>query len=249
MFTYYTNMKIIPCSNTQQNNPTFGSRMNPVHPFKILTPQGALSIEEVNYNKISQKFIKNITEFFCDNFSKDTNDPNWLKYNRFSKREKEDFIDQFKQYYEYSITDPSEQHVTLLIAKDSNKNIQGACLSFGCDDVPGAKYNTLYIDSLAVNKKYRGNNIAKIMLEKSIETGRHIFTDVFLTGEKVADGFYKKLGFRDLTPDNPNEAKIINHVAKQRQDYPKYTSFLTKPIQEKRPRWYDICAKNPKLKD
>ena len=230
-------------------SPNYTSRLNPIAPFKVYTPNGVLSVEEVDYRKTGPKFIKQITEFFCENFSKDTNDPGWLQYNDFTKKEKKRFIDNFKTYYDYSINDKGNQHLTLLVARDSQKNIQGACLSFGCVDVPRAKYNTLYIDSLAVNKKFRGCNLAKIMLEKSIEASKYIFTDIFLTGEKVADGFYKKLGFRDLNPENPSELKVINYVAKQRQDYPKYTSFLTRVIQEKKPRWYDICAQSKKLQN
>ena len=242
-------MEISLNTNVYNNKTSFKSRLNPVPAFKVTTPQGVLSIEEVNYKKLTSGFLKKITEFFCENFSKDTNDPGWLRYNDYTKSEKNEFIGWYKACYEASIKDESNQHLTLLVARDTENNIQGACLSFGCEDVPRAKYNTLYIDSLAVNKKFRGNNLAKIMLEKSIEAGKYIFTDVFLTGEKVADGFYKKLGFRDLDPQNPAELKVIKHMARQRQDYPKYTSFLTRVIRNDRPRWYEICSKSPVLKD
>lgn len=228
-------------------NPAYTSRINPIEPFKVQTAKGVLNVAEINYDRITPKFIKKITEFFCENFSHDTNDPAWLNYNKLSKSEKKDFLDTFENFYGNSIRDEGNQHLTMLVATDSNKNIQGACLSYGCEDVPKARYNTLYIDSLAVNKEYRGNSLARLMLEKSIDANRYIFTDVFLTGEKVADGFYKKLGFRDLSPDNADESKIINHIAKQRPDYPKYTSFLTRIIQESRPRWYEICAKSKRL--
>lgn len=152
-------------------------------------------------------------------------------------------IENFVSYLRHIIKN-DDGNMTLLLAKDKRSKIQGACLSYGYDLVDGSKDYILYVDSIAVNKTFRGAKLGKKMMQKTIEANKDnsSFTDVFLVGEKGALGFYKKLGFVNLIKKDPAQCKVSNFIALDREDYPKYVDFLTLPLKPEQPRWYSKVA-------
>lgn len=225
-------------------NIQFTSKCCPIKPFTITTKLGDIKFEELPVENYTQKgFLKNMVDFFCYNFARNTTDPQWLKFQNIANlhefmRLKSMFRHEYCQVFKND-----RGHLTLLVAKNQKDEVCGACLSYGFDEVPNTRNTTLYIDSIAVDKKYRGLNIGKILLEKSVEAGKDFFTDVFLHGEKLAGGFYDRLGFKTLNPKNTAQKKVIDYIAQDRFDYPEHISLYTRPIQPDKPRWYKLAAK------
>ena len=142
-----------------------------------------------------------------------------------------------------SILKNDDGNMTLLLAKDKYNKIQGACLSYGYNLTDNCQKYTLYIDSICVNKPFRGFKLGNIMLNKTLKASeKSKFTDVFLTGEKKAAGFYTKNGFAELNPTDKNQKKVINLIAEDRSDYPQYIQLFSKPLKTEQPRWYDKTA-------
>ena len=228
---------------TKNYNLSFTSKCCPIKPFTIKTKLGDIRFEELPVVSYKRKnFLKNMIDFFCLNFSKNTTDPEWLKFqnpiNVASFRQlKNRFHSEYKQVFK-----DDDGHLSLLVARDKENKICGACLSYGFDEVPNTRNTTLYIDSIAVDEKYRGLGIGKILLEKSIEVGKDFFTDVFLHGEKLAGGFYEKLNFKELNPKQTAQKKVIDYIAMDRFDYPEHINLYTRPIQQNKPRWYVSAA-------
>ena len=228
----------------------FTSINNPVKPFKVSTKHGWLSVEEIGASEYTRpEFIKRITKFFIDNFSKDTKDPFWLTYHNGSPEEKQKTFDILEGYYAQIFNDKKNQpNLTLLVAEDENDEIQGACLTYGSHEIPESFESTLYVDSMATNKKYRGQKLAYNMLDKSLKANKNTFTDVYLTSTKFADDFYEKSGFVKLNPDIEVEKTILDHVAKIRQEYPEHITPYHKPLQSDKPRWTKKSAEAIKSK-
>ena len=227
--------------NYQQN---FTSKLNPIKPFSVNTKQGRVYIKEISQKEIKKSgFIRNLTVMFSKNFASLTNDPGWLIINNPNEKEKAAYIiKDFIKYAKSKLLKPDE-NLTLLAVFDKNKKLQGACMSFGLDDAPGCKKSTCYIESIGINKKYRGEGLGKILINKTLSSAKKSFTDVFLTGENLALGFYEKLGFKHLDPKDKVQKTVIDFIAQDRDDYPKYVSFLTKPLQPDKQRWYVNAAK------
>lgn len=227
-----------------RNSTPFTSKCCPIKPFTVKTKLGDIRFEELPVENYEHRgFLRKMVNFFCLNFAKNSTDPEWLKFqnpvNRNSFIElKNRFCSEYRHVFKND-----DGHLSLLVARNSNNEVCGACLSYGFDEVPGARNTTLYIDSIAVDEKYRGLGIGKILLEKSVEAGKEFFTDIFLHGEKLAGGFYEKLGFKQLNPKNTVQRKVINYLAMDRFDYPEYIYLFTKPLQENKPRWYKSVAK------
>lgn len=230
---------------TNFNSPQFTSRLNPISPSVVKTQYGKLTLREVKKSELQNpKFLERLSKFFCTNFASNTDDPSWLAYNTVPKKVRDGIVDFFVRSLK-DIFKTDDGNMTLLLAKDKRNKIQGACLSYGYDLVDGAKDYTLYVDSIAVNKPFRGFKLGKKMLQKTIDANKDNskFTDVFLVGEKKAHGFYKKLGFSDLKIQDPDQRKVSNFIAIDREDYPEYTDFLTLSLKPEQPRWYSKAAK------
>lgn len=220
-------------------NLNFQSKAYPVKPFVIKTRSGKLNICEVSQKDLRQKgFIFNLTKFFCKNFASLTKDPNWKIFERPRSNDYERMLYDFSKYYKAKIKRKSDD-MTLLLAKDKRNKIQGACLSYGYDRIPGAEETTCYIDSIAVNPAYRGFDIGTMLIEKTIESAKNKFTDVFLTGDREAFSFYEKLGFIPMDEYNADQKAVIDFIRKRRMDYPKYVELFTQPIQNSEKRWYE----------
>ncbi len=230
--------------NYPQNSPLFTSRLNPIKPSTIKTKWGKLTISEATKSEYSQKgFAEKLSRFFSNNFASNTDDPCWLIYNDKSQKNiKSLMIKTFANNIQ-SILKNDDGNMTLLLAKDKYNKIQGACLSYGYNLTDNCQKYTLYIDSICVNKPFRGFKLGNIMLNKTLNASeKSKFTDVFLTGEKKAAGFYTKNGFSELNPTDKNQKKVINLIAEDRSDYPQYIQLFSKPLKPEQPRWYDKAA-------
>lgn len=220
---------------------SFKSKLNPIKPFSINTRKGEIYFEEVNLDRdLNSKLIKRVNRFFCRNFSKDTEDMNFMKYRVGTPVERRECELIGEYHYRDIFKDKRlRDNVTLLLAKDKNGRIQGACLSCPYYEIPGCVDNTLWIDSIAVNKTYRKENIAHNMLDITLDVNKHSFTDVFLTGTNFAEMFYKKFGFLSLNKNNPAQNAIIEYLCNIRYDINKYVIPFTKILQPDKPRWYE----------
>ncbi len=221
------------------NFTSFKSKAYPVKPFIIKTKHGRLNISEVTQKDLKREgFIYNLTKFFCKNFASKTKDPNWRVFKNSRCFKSEQILNDFAKYYNSKIKHKND-NMTLLLVKDKRNKIQGACLSYGYDRIPGSKELVCYIDSIAVNPAFRGLKIGKILIEKTLESAKNTFTDAFLTGDRSACGFYEKLGFKALSDSINGQKEIIDYLSKRRNDYPKYIEFFTKPLQNSEDRWYN----------
>ena len=174
----------------------FQSKANPISPFTIKTKRGRLNVAEVTQRDIKREdFFEKLTKFFCKNFASTTEDPAWKVFTKRNSMNYGTDIQHFIRYYTSKVK-YGDENMTLLIAKDKRNKIQGASLSYGYDKVPNVKEKVCYIDSVAINPAYRGFNLGKIMIEKTLESAKNKFSDVFLTGDRVASNFYEKLGFK-----------------------------------------------------
>lgn len=234
--------------NIQNNykSPQFTSRLNPIPPSIIKTKYGDLTLQEITKSEMKSKnFLEELAKFFCKNFASNTNDPSWLEYNNVSKHVKNLREKSISNYFK-SIFKHDDGNMTLLLAKDNHNKIQGACLSLGYNLVEGIEKCTLYLDSIAVNREFRGFNIGKTMMQKTISANSKAsskFTDIFLVGEKKARKFYDKLGFSSLDNNDKDQQKVAKVIQLDRQDYPDYVDFLNLPLKKDEPRWYSKAAK------
>ena len=226
------------------NNVNFKSRAYPIQSFVIKTKHGRLRIAEVSQKDLKREnFFSNLAKFFCKNFASLTKDPSWSLFNKPKSIAYEQSLKEFTDYYNAKIKH-SGDNMTLLLVKDKRNKIQGACLSYGYDRIPGAGDLVCYIDSIAVNPAYRGFNVGKILIEKTLESAKKKFTDAFLTGDKEARTFYEKLGFKHLDINIESEKNIINYISRRRTDYPKYIDIFNKPLQKSKERWFDKITIN-----
>ena len=223
---------------TSNNSLSFKSINNPVKPFVIKTKIGNLSCAEIPTEELyHSKKLRELSHFFCKNFASLTTDPYWLKYN--NPRHKEAFARDFLSYLKSNIR-KDDGNLTMLVATDQNNKIQAACLSYAYDELPEANKTVCYVDSLAVNEKYRNNGIAKKLIDKTEEINKKTFTDIFLTGELLAKGFYEKLGFSELDKNDPGQKFVAEFLDYDREDEMTYLIPLNKPLQKDKPRWYSI---------
>ncbi len=232
-------MKIQQYNNQQ----SFTSRLNPVKPFQINTKLGKLNFSEIKVKELPKgNQLDEIADFFCTNFASFTNDPYWLAYR--SKKNKDYIRNGFVSYIKPKIK-YDDGSFTMLAGRDEKGKLRAACISYSFDEVPLAAANTLYVDSLAVDKKFRGLGLGKTMLEKTIDINKNTFTDVFLKGEVKATGFYEKMGFEKMTPDNLRQRQVIEVIAAHGDGdgYPDYVHFFTKHLQQDKPLWYEIINK------
>ena len=220
------------------SHPSFKSRNNPIKPYVINTKIGQLSCFEIPTKQLlDDNIIKEFSKFFCKNFASLTEDPYWLNYNK--KSHQKDIAKEFSRYLRNKIV-KDDGNLTMLIATDENNKLQGACFSYAFDEIPFVKNTTCYIDSLAINLKYRGFGVGKNFVNKTCEINKNTFTDVFLRGEVLAYKFYKKLGFSKLNKANPGQRFVARFIESSTGEGIEYLNLLTKPLQENKPRWYSI---------
>lgn len=229
--------------HNQYSNIQFASKCNPIKPFKFTTKAGELRVFEPSAEEVkTPEFAQKIVDFFFNNFTKDTNDPAWL---RFQRKENESLFKKFKKDYAeevHQLIMEDDGHTTFLVAKDLDDNIRGAIMTHGLDEIPLMKKIVMYVANIATDSEFRHSGLGKILMEKAMEADKTHFTDVFLVGENCAKGFYDKLGFKSLDKNDLSQKKIMNYMKSMRFDYPDYVTLFTKPLQENRQRWYDVVA-------
>ena len=234
---------ITPSIRTQNSKPNFTSRNNPIAPFKIASKLGDIKISEIDYDKdVTLTLMKKLSNFFTEHFSQQTYYEPLKKIKSGTPAERLKYQKEFDQYY----TDifehkDNKDNLTMLIGTDKDNNIVAGCLSYGYHDLPKGKDTTLYIDSLAVSPELRGLNIAKTLLEQTFNANKKSFNDVFLASTPMATKFYEKLGFQKMTRENSSQEIVLKKLD-EITDYMDCLTPFSKPLQENKPRWYDICA-------
>ena len=224
-----------------QNQPYFTSRLNPIKPFQVDTKLGPLSFSEISTKELPKgKLLEEIADFFCTNFASFTKDPYWLAYNNKKNQVyiREGYMNYLKPKIKYD-----DGNMTMLTGRDKDGKLRAACLSYSFGEVPFAWNTTCYVDSIAVDKKFRGCGLGKIMLDKTIDINKNTFTDVFLKGEVMAAGFYEKMGFNKMTPDDRAQRLVVEKIAEHGDGYPDYIHFFTKHLQPDKPLWYEVINK------
>ena len=223
------------------NHTNFTSLNNPVKPFKIKTGNDVISFKEINYNKpVKKKLLKEISTFFLDNFANQSAHPYW----KFCRKHTSTFDKSiYNDYINCTIKDVKRRlenpDITILLGRNKKKQLTAAIITEPIN-IPNVikDENTLYLDSVAVNKKYRGNHIGETLINKVIDSNNK-YSDMFLVSYSESVPFYKKLGFKPLTPIHSGQARIISSMKEDRIDYPQYADFLTKPLDKKQPRWFN----------
>lgn len=218
-------------SNTNNNKVSFSSYYNRIKPFKVQTSNGVVQFSEINYKhrpKIS--FFKKLTAFFVDNFAKTSSDPEWVRCRPESNDPDmyKNVIAELTKFYQVS---SKNKHSTILVGRDSENNIVSAIYAGPLREGPTVKDSkVLFIDSIAVDPKYRGSNIGSVILNKVMESSKKGFTDVFLVAFREALPFYKKMGFKPVVPRTSSQEFVVSALAYERPDYPEYVEFVTKPL-------------------
>ena len=220
-------------------NISFGSKVNPIKPFTVLTKEGKMYFSEVNIDKaINPKLMTKMNRFFLKNISAATESQLYNKYKTGTLKERKETENEFEKYFlEIFNNKKIKDNITLLLAKNNKNRICGMCLSYPYLNMPDCTEDTLYIDSIAVNKKYRRTNIATKLLETVLNANKNSFTDAFLMGNVCAKNFFRKNGFSSLNKENQEE-KFISEYLDSNYDINHVIPF-TKPLQTDNPRWYE----------
>lgn len=217
---------------------SFKSKNNPISPFIVKTLKGELTCFEISSKDLyKSKKLFELSHFFCKNFASLTEDPYWLKYNNAEYRDQ--IAVNFYNYLNRKVLN-DDGNLTMLVAEDKNNQTQAACLSYTYDDLPEQIKNVCYIDSIAVNHKYRKNDIAKTFFNKISELNKNTFTDLFLTGEILAKKFYEKIGFKKLDDNDPTQRNFIRYLQHTRGDEMLYLIPFNKSLQETKQKWFSI---------
>lgn len=235
-------MKIILNNNytSPKLNKSFSSRLRPVRNFRVVTPKGELLIREVRLKENSFHFSSKISKFFNDNFIEGSTDPIFKEYAKPQMQQQyQENNAQFAKYLR-DVFNKDDGHTTLLVALDKKNRIKAAIMGLTFNESKAFKDPRLYsIDSLAVDKKFRGLGIAKILLNRVLACVEKSHTDVVLTGFDKAIPFYKKMGFFLFNPDNKKKQVFYEEIVSKRDDIPRYTKVLTKPLDIEKERFYD----------
>jgi len=227
----------------------FTSRNNPIRDFKISTPMGELEVKEFtpkdaqNRNK-----LRNLAKFFLDGFISNTNDPSFLQYKEpQNKRKYVNAINTFTDYYQ-NVFNNDDGNLTVLVAKNKKGKIAGAVITNTMKEAGIEEKSTCYVDSIAVDSKYRRNKVGQILQDKAIMCSKDVYSDVFLVSDNMAVDFQLSNGFKKMEENNLSEKQIIDILADERIDYPDYVSFMYKKLpnaKDKTP-WYERIKLNIK---
>ena len=225
---------------------SFRSFNHPVKPFKINTGNDVIYFKELDYTRQPKKhLLKKVATFFLDNFANQSSHPFWKTCRRgtptFINSTYKDYINDSIETYKKLLKNPD---TTIMLGRNKKSKLSAAIIAEPLSLTPIVKdNNTLYIDSIAVDKVYRGNQVGNQLMNNVISSTQNRYSDIFLVSYKESEPFYKKQGFIHLNPDHKGQRKIIRSLAEERLDFPTYASFLTKPIDESKPRWFDKLKK------
>ncbi len=175
-------------SNTQ----SFGSIKNPVKPFEIDTPQGKLYVSEVTKNTYNYKnTAKYISNFATNNISKSKIFA--FISNAFIKSSAPEILS-------------NNDDATLLVARDKDNKICGSLFAYA--DEKSKKMLEIY--DVAVDKKYRGNNVSTKMFNA---ISKDDYDELFLQAKNSAVPVYKKWGFEEFKPKDKKEEIVLKLVS------------------------------------
>lgn len=225
------------------NNSTcicFGSRNKPIAPFEINTSKGKLSVSEINsIESCSKEELYDISKFFIDNFMESSTNPGWNVYKNPANK---DLYGKKLKAYENALIDifaKDDGNTTFLIAKDINNKVGAGVLAYSYKEIKGLEDpKTFFIRSVAVDKKYRRNNIATILMNKTLDTTKGIFTDALLNAYNKAVPLYLKLGFKKPNMRNPVVKIVADRVCEHCSSVPRYSKFMTKILDKNSTRWW-----------
>lgn len=227
--------------HTNQQQPSFTSLNNPINKFRIKTSHGNVSVKEfTEYDSLFFDNLKELSRFIIDSFIDGSTSPGWKKYTKPNNRlNYQNRVLRFNNFIR-NVFKQDDGNSNVLVARDKKGNIVGAIISYSLNEIRGLKDSkTLYIDTLGVDKKYRHNNIAKILMEKVFEAGKDIYTDSMLTGYNKAVPFYEKLGYKKVDLNNPIIKMYYDILRRDRTDIPKFTKLMDKPLNENKKRWWE----------
>ena len=179
-----TSAKVSADTDKGGKRPSFGSLNRPVESFSIFTRKGELRVTELNRRNMTFDKLFKTAVLFNRNFN-DALGERELNPTKGATR----VANLYKRFFKND-----DGNTTLLVARNKKGGIKAAVLSYRSADG-----ESLYVDSIATDRDYRGCGIGKILLDKVIETGEGIFGKVMLFAYKSAYGFYLKDGF-SLTP-------------------------------------------------
>jgi len=229
-------------NDIKNNQMHFKSLNHPIKPFKLKAGNDIIKFKEIDYTqKPSKELLVDTFTFFLDNFANQSSHPYWKKCRKHTETfERKTYINKIISeinHFKKALKNPD---TTLMIGRNKDNKISAAIFATPLNLTPIVKNNnTLYIDSIAVNKEYRGYNIGKNLLENVIKSTNDRYNDVFLVAYKESEPFYTKQGFKTLKNRGANQSNYIENLASERIDYPKYASFLNRPINKNKQRWYN----------
>lgn len=228
----------------QKRNINFKSIRNPIRDFSLRTSVSPVYFSELDYSsKPKSKLLKELGTFFLDNFAATSSHPFWKKCRKKTPEFEKEVYDGFLQdcFIDVVKSKIKEPDTTIMIGRTKNKQISAAIFTDKLELTPFITDNdTLYVECLAVNKKYRANNLGKELLSRVTEEMKTRFNDIFLVAYNESAPFYLKQGYRFLENNKKQTQKIIESLGRERTDYPLYSSFLNKPLNPEKPRWYDL---------
>lgn len=224
------------------NNFTFKSFNQPVKPFSIKTKNDEIKFKEIDYTQPqSDEFLDNISEFFLDNFATQTANPEWQGVRKNTIGFNQNVYDVVKEEIFFKplqkvLNDPD---TTLMVGYNKNNKLVAGIQTQNLNLRPDIEDDkTLYVDSLAVDKQYRGNHIGQTLLNNVIESTENKYSDVFLVGYNESVPFYKKQNFTEVS-----DPKVTENLSDCVSEYPDYMTFLEKPIDKTQSRWTERVSK------
>ncbi len=223
------------------NNVTFGSRNNPINPFNIQTKIGKLKVREFTLNdKNIEKEILDTADLFVYNFATNTKDPSYLCLTYAPKDIYKSVVQGFARFIKNTLK-TDDGNVTYLIAKNWLGKTQACCMTSSLDAFGNlTEPNSLFVSNVAVNKKYRKNNVGSTMINKIIEASGNRFSDLVLIADRCAVPAYeKRWNLKEFIPENAIQEKVLNVMKVNHDDYPEYVTFMHKPLDINQPRWWE----------
>lgn len=228
----------------------FGSLNNPVKPFVISTKQGKLFVKEVfEHDKDFNKELLHSTAFYLCNFSQTSTNPYIARFFDLPRFiQKKLLKDCFN--FQRNLFKKSDGNMTLLVAKDSENQLQASCMTTIMTDICKIKdKQSFYVANVAVDNKYRKNHVGIDMVNKILEASNNQFSDMTLFAENGAVPSYKKAwGLKEFIPETEDQKRLDKFISRSRWDYKKHVIFMHKPLDESSTRWYDRLSDSIKNK-
>ncbi len=235
-------MRIVSIHNLKSS---FGSKNSPIESFNIKTPKGTLFVREYKLNDFrDSNKIQKLAQLSVDNLVEGSTDPQWEQM--VGSRDRTEYLDQVDQFTHYykKLFRSDDGNTTFLVAKDIKNRPRAAIVMSHFDEIEDLDdAHTGYIETLVVDKKYRGLNVGKVFVEKAEKTANGVFTDIFIEAFNRAKPFYENNGFTELDMINLKIKSVAEKIMEYRDDVPKFVTLMSKPIDENAERWFERLFK------